>query len=497
MNVLSLFGAFGTLLAAGYGVLSLLVGRSVRLSRAERIGFSWLFGAGAVSLLLWIFGFVANGFILQALVSLVCLLLGLVGWKKMPVRLSVAGVGDPVHPSFATQARLPANPQISNEPAWIVIVLAAVVAIEIAIVFCLSFVHTLGWDGLLNWEIKARYAFANGGVLPASYFSDAGRAFSHPEYPLAIPFTELWLYLWVGESNQFLAKTIFPTFYLAGTFLLAGFATRLTGKTWLGLVTAALLFFVPQMTVEVGCASGGYCDFPLSVFYLASAGCLFCAAEQGNEGFFRLYAACLALLPWVKRDGLILWAVAAACGLFVLLRTKKSAAFLVVFLPGLIIICGWHFYLGAMHSLQAADFLPFNLQTLRSHLDRAQPLLAALLAEFANLTTWSLFWFIVGVAVLYCIPRTRSPGVLALIIALIAPIILYLLLYLFSSWQNYLEHVGLSISRLLMQVAPVGFLLIALAASWRPQKHRQAVQIHNDATCAIAESERTAVVEFV
>ncbi len=53
---------------------------------------------------------------------------------------------------------------------------------------------------------QSYYAFANGGVIPATYFSDSGRAFSHPEYPLAIPFTELWLYLWLGEADHFLRK---------------------------------------------------------------------------------------------------------------------------------------------------------------------------------------------------------------------------------------------------------------------------------------------------
>src|SRR5262249_44920200 len=154
--------------------------------------------------------------VLQGLVSVVCISLGIVGWNlRTPL-------------------------QIRSKPKWFEVLLIAVIAIEIAIVFYLSFVHTLGWDGLLNWEIKARYAFANGGVLPAAYFSDTGRAFSHPEYPLAIPFTELWLYLWLGESNQFCAKPIFPMFYLAGTFLVAAFAARLSGRTWLGLTMAAL-----------------------------------------------------------------------------------------------------------------------------------------------------------------------------------------------------------------------------------------------------------------
>jgi len=472
MNALGLFGAFGTLFAAGYGLLALLVRRGVRLSVAEQIALSWLFGTGSVSLLLWVFGFFAHGLLLQGLVSVVCISLGMVGWNlKTPL-------------------------QIRSKPRWFEVVLTAVITIEIAIMFYLSFVHTLGWDGLLNWEIKARYAFANGGVLPAAYFSDTGRVFSHPEYPLAIPFTELWLYLWLGESNQFCAKTIFPTFYLAATFLLAAFATRLSRRTWLGLIMAALLFFVPQITVEVGCASAGYADFPLSVFYLAAAGCLFCASQQSNDVFFRLYAACLALLPWVKRDGLILWIVAAACGVFVILRTRKSPLSFLAFLPGMVIICAWRLYLNAAHALQAADFLPFNLETFSTHLNRALPLLSALMAELHSLPTWSLFWFIVAVAVLYALPRMRDPGVVALLVALIAPIVLYLSLYLFSNWPNYLDHVALSISRLLMQVAPLGFLLIALAVSRHPEKQPQRQQMPNRVTCAIARSERTAVVEL-
>src|SRR5438045_8594099 len=124
---------------------------------------------------------------------------------------------------------------------------------------------------------------------------------------------------------------------------------------------AAFLFFVPQITVEVWSAIAGYADFPLSIFYLATIGCLFCATERGNDVFFRLYAACLALLPWVKRDGLILWIVAAACGVFVILWTRKSPLSFVAFLPGIVIICAWRLYLNAMHALQAVDFLTLRL----------------------------------------------------------------------------------------------------------------------------------------
>ena len=472
MSALALLGAFGTLFVAGYGLLALLVRQKTRFSLTEQFAFSWLLGTGAVSLLLWIFGLFVRGALLPGLVSIVCLSLGLAGWRQM--------------------VPLP----LRRTPKSFEIFLGIIIVIEIAIVFYLSFVHTLGWDGLLNWEIKARYAFANGGVLPATYFSDSGRAFSHPEYPLAIPFTELWLYLWLGEADQFCAKTIFPIFYVVGAFLLVALGKRLAGRTWIGLLLAAFLFFVPQITVEVGSAIGGYADFPLSIFYLASIGCLFCAAEQDNDVFFYLYAACLALLPWLKRDGVILWTVAAACGVFVILRTKKSPLFFLGFLPGLLIICGWHFYLRTMHALQAADFMPVNLETLGSHLNRILPLLSALLAEFYDFSTWSLYWFAVAIGVAYLLRRMRDPRVVVLLTALIVPIFLYLLIYVFSSWPSYLDHVGLSFSRLLMHVAPVGFLITILAVSHRSEKNPARVHEDGVVTCAMAGSERTPVVEL-
>jgi hypothetical protein len=473
MSTLALLGAFGTLLVAGYGVLALLVRQKARLSLTEQIAFSWLLGIGAVSLLLWIFGLFVHGVLLPGLVSIICLLLGFVGWRQtLPL-------------SFGRRRPKPFE-----------IFLGIIIAIEISIVFYLSFVHTLGWDGLLNWEIKARYAFANGGVIPASYFSDSGRAFSHPEYPLAIPFTELWLYSWLGEADQFCAKTIFPIFYVAGIFLLVALGRRLAGRTWIGLLVAALLFFVPQITVEVGSAIAGYTDFPLSVFYLATVGYLFCAATPKNDGFFLLYAACLALLPWVKRDGVILWTVAAACGLFVILATRKSYRSLLAFFPGFLIICGWRLYLNTMHAPQGIDFLPVNLQTFGSHLYRILPLFSELLAEFHDLRIWSLFWFVLALGVAYLLRRIREPGVLVLLTALIVPIGLYLSIYVFSSWPNYLDHVGLSISRLLMHVTPVGFLVIILAVSRRSLKNPARVQQSGVVTCAIASSERTPLVEL-
>jgi hypothetical protein len=82
-----------------------------------------------------------------------------------------------------------------------------------------------------------------------------------------------------------------------------------------------------------------------------------------------------------------------------------------------------------------------------------------------------------------------------LLTALFVPIVLYLLIYVFSSWPNYLGHVDLSISRLLLHVAPVGFLIILLGVSRRSVKSPAPVP-ERGVTCTMTGSERTPVIEL-
>ncbi|HEY4758427.1 MAG TPA: hypothetical protein VIH43_07690 [Chthoniobacterales bacterium] len=470
MTFAALTAALATIFAAGYGTLSLVAREPVRLNLAEQFGLSWLFGTGLISLLIWLAGFCAQGAVLQCVVTAVCFLLAVIGRKQTPA------LGFPKRLSFFE------------------FFLAAILVVEIAIVFYLSFVRTLGWDGLLNWEIKARYAFENNGVLPPTYLADSSRTFSHHEYPLAVPFTQLWLYFWLGQANQFWAKIVFPMFYASGSILLAALAIRLGARLWLGLVAAICLFFIPQISVNDGGAVTGYIDFPISVFYLASIGLLLCAIEKGCNVYFKLYAVCLAFLPWIKRDGVVLWAVAAACGMLVILRTKKSPLLFLTLLPGFLIICAWHFYLSAMRAQQSSDFLPVNLGGFATHLYRVVPLLFAFLAELKTVQSWSLFWLIVGIGVAYLVPRIRDLRVPVLFTALIAPIFVYSFTYIFSDWPNYQQHVALSISRLLMHVVPVGVLIVVLAVCG--EKNSEDVLKRRAVTCRKSGSGRTAVVEL-
>ena len=162
MIILGLLAALFTIIFAGCGVTMSIFARDGRINLVECACLSWLLGCGIVSLLLWIVGAFCSGLLLQLLVAIACLLIAIVGWRT----------------KTKTSAKF-MLPQPSNIFEW---VLGSIIVIEIAVLIFVSFKHTLGWDGLPNWEVKARYAFLNGGIIPASYYSSLGRAFSLPEY---------------------------------------------------------------------------------------------------------------------------------------------------------------------------------------------------------------------------------------------------------------------------------------------------------------------------
>src|SRR4051812_3940033 len=258
-----------TTLLAGFGVTMLVLSRPARLGVAMAICLSWLFGTAAVSLLLWITGgFFHRG--LPLAIAAACVVLGVCGW----IRARSGAV------KFHFE-----KPDGTAE--WL---LVGLLALEMIFACFLSWTNPLGWDGSFNWENKARIAFASGGSIPAAYYSSSSQTLSHPEYPLLIPFTELWLYLCVGQAHQFLAKIMFPIFFAATVFLIAAFGSRLSGRRWAGILGAAFLIFIPAVVRYSGGVASGYVDLPLSGFYLAGVGFLVLFNASGDTNLFRLSA---------------------------------------------------------------------------------------------------------------------------------------------------------------------------------------------------------------
>src|SRR5438128_1861156 len=149
------------ILAAGFGASMLFLRCAQRIAVAELIGLSWLLGTLVVSFGLWLLGMGLRGTSLYIAVTAVCFVSAITG------TLCLRSCKQRLHFPWPK--------------TWLESLLAFLICLEIAIVFLFAFKNSLGWDGLLIWEIKARYAFLNGGALPVAYFSDTSRIYSHTE----------------------------------------------------------------------------------------------------------------------------------------------------------------------------------------------------------------------------------------------------------------------------------------------------------------------------
>ncbi len=437
--ILSLAG-LGIAFLAGLGVIYLLCPRLSGLRPAEVCGTAMILGAGIVAILSFWLGFFLPGLLLRATVVLVCLALPIVAWKR--------------HKEASWKF---SKPRVSASG----VILAALVACQLYFVtwFSLRRAH-LGWDGLFNWEAKARIAFLNHGAIPMQYFRSGYDVF-HVRYPPLVPILEVWMYGFLGRADQSMAKLIGPYFYLAAALLLTGYAMRETNRRLTAIVAFLFFALAPKLALSEGSASSGYADFPLGAIYLCAVVHCMGYGRSGSLESARLAGAAAVLLPFTKSEGalLLLCLATAVVPAVVAKRDWKAGAWMIV--PGVSLFLGWTLFLALAGAPRETTFLPVTPGVFMAHLSRARPLLSWTLEELTFWSRWSLLWPITAAALAYLIARTRRSYWYPWTAAVCMPLILYPFIFFFSAW-DLAPHVGSSLHRLLVHVAPTATLMIGL-----------------------------------
>lgn len=431
-------------LAAGFALTILLMPGRRECNVIECLSLAPFFGFGMVSLLLWIAGFALSGVFLKLVVTLTLAVVILAAWR----------VGKKRQCLFIWS-----RPRSVLE--WLI---CLVMLVELGAIVDLSLGRSLGWDSSFNWEIKARIAFLNDGIIPQRYYLSPSQTATHPEYPLFVPFAQLWLDLGMHRINQFWEKIPLLIWNCSGVVLVALLVGRLSGRRWLGAVAAVLLFFVPYAACGAGGMTSGYVDFPLGIVYLAAVGYLLLYISTGDLASFSLYAAALALLPWIKREGVVLWLLAAICGALTLYRSRGDRRRWLALVPGLLIIIAWNVYLAGVGAGAPHDFMAANLTTLSEHIGRVGPICRSVLRELCCQDRWSILWLGLALAFAQQISQRRDAVLLISTITTLVPLGLYGCAYLFSAWPDYLAHIHDSLPRLLLQITPLALLVIVSTA---------------------------------
>jgi hypothetical protein len=366
-----------------------------------------------------------------------------------------------------------------RNPLWtpVEIALAALIAIECAAVFAAALRTPLGFDGVFNFEMKASLMFSDAShSLPIDYVGDASRNWSHPQYPLMVPFGELWIYSWLGRVDHAAAKLLFPLFYCSLIAFVCG-AVRRAGGVRLSLAAGAALGLMPPLTLIAGAASG-YADVPLAAAMAGAVSLTWIALRTGASDAAVLAGMMSAIAAWTKSEGIVL---GGSIGLLVLVlryvparrfscNLSVGASSAPILVPA-IAIAPW-MTLQHRYGIPPADFLPLTIANAVDNLHRVPVILELVVRELLRPGHWGLLWpaWCVAVVLVMTNPR-RLASDLFLIGTVALPLVLYVVPFVFSSWTDVDQHVRTALPRLLIPLAPIACWL-TVATFWREWQAR-------------------------
>ncbi len=205
-------------------------------------------------------------------------------------------------------------------------------------------------DYLAIWGLKGKTFFFER-AIPNRLFEWSALSFSHPEYPLGLPFLYAGLAFLAGRWDDHAMALVFPLVQAATLLALFGWLRRRGASRPLALGAAVLLaHFEPLYRAF----TTGMAEVPLS-FAVLLLGTAFCdRLDRTDRAASRRLAIAAVLCTATKNEGLFLVAAALVlAALFALARRGVARAAALLALPAAVIVAAHRLLRG---SLPLRDF---------------------------------------------------------------------------------------------------------------------------------------------
>ncbi|HYP20125.1 MAG TPA: glycosyltransferase family 39 protein, partial [Chloroflexia bacterium] len=321
-----------------------------------------------------------------------------------------------------------------------------------------------------NWAMKARIIFLDGYISPAAY-ADPSRAITHLDYPLMVPLTEAWFFGWLGTPDDRLAGVPSVLFYIAlVTICYAAVRARGGGQT--GALLAATV--VATMSLLAGLAGAVFAEMPLALFTAIAGLYLLKWLEGGPAGGLLIASLGAGLALWTKKEGVLLLAALCVAALATNFARRRAWQGVGALALGAALIAGPWWAFSALNGIINKSFLPITLDTFQANIGRL-PTIAQLEQNSLLNAWWSYIWplaGIVAVLTLFARKRRHTPAGNLLLVTALLYIPLAGLIYVFSDFVPYEQHVLSSIDRVLAPLAP---LLVVWVASQANAPHSDSI----------------------
>lgn len=443
---LRLAAALLVIFVLGYGVVTLIHHFGYHAGMIEAVALAWVLGVGLLTIGMWWLD-VAGLSLSGQLTSLILLAGATLGWRLWRCRHR-----------FIISPLIPSRPLLVHP--FINTLLVLFLTGQIAYVALMAAGRPLTvWDSWVNWGMKARILFREGGVTSALY-ADPSRAVALLDYPISIPLVQAWIYRWLGAPDDRLAGVIFPLFYLALVVILYTSLRRWGASVNFTLPVTVAIAAIGHV---VGLSAIAFPDAIVMVLATAAGVYLLDWLETGKPGGLLTAALAAGLLPWTKREGLIILGALCLATLLVAGWRKRRAwvALLGCSLAATLLAGPWWVF-AARRAVKADVFLPLTPVTFWQNLDRLPTIVGMMTQNMFSYRT-GYVWPLAALVALWGWRKDARPGRIPFLLPLTA--LLYLVLmsvaYLFSDFVPYQQHVASSGFRIITHVTPLLTLWLA------------------------------------
>ncbi|MEW5979537.1 MAG: hypothetical protein AB1898_27385 [Acidobacteriota bacterium] len=439
-----------------------------RLGILERLALAYGLGLGLLTWQMLFLHFLGLPFglysiLVPLLVGATAVLLGTSLWPR------------PQHFSSAT---VKAGP--SESLSQVERLLCAGIVLELATVFPKTLLLPMeSYDAVTIWALKAKafYLFRS---IPTDFLLDHEYVTSHADYPLLIPFAESYVYFFVGQFNDFLAKWLFP---VSLTVLVAAFYALLRRVGLSRPLQIAFCFMLASIPHFTHNATTGYADILVAHFYGVAFCYLLLWFRDPQLILLQVSALFSGLAGLTKNEGLVL----AASNLIVMLfwaatdtparslrgRLRYPLAYaaivLVVLAPWLAFRVGIEVSNDVINQKNILEAMHWNT------LSRIPAILYHYQGHIFGFKNWNLLWVLAfGLLAVRFRSLWRS-DLRYVVLAVALPLLVYTGTYLVTPYHeapfDVLWHLRTSASRLLIHVVPVvvfGLACYCLGSGQKP-----------------------------
>lgn len=342
--------------------------------------------------------------------------------------------------------------------------LAAGVLFEVSYAFFRALIKPIeAYDAVATYAIRSKIFYLSKSI-PQDFFYNLSLLFPHPDYPLNIPLSETFMYLFLGNLNDQLVKIIFPLYFVAILGILYFGIKRISGRTY-ALLFTLILATVPQFN---NFATNAYHDVPFSYYCFAGTLFLLCwFKETKSSEFLYVSAAMTALSCWTKNEGFV-YGIAniMLLAIFLLINRrnamKRSVLSFFLYIGIILLILAPWLWVKYAANLINSDVGSTTLSQLNiiKQAHKVWPIFYEFQRQIFGPKKWNIIWIALIFSMVFYRKKILTKDQKYITISLILIISGYIFVYLIG--RDDIRHmVGTTWSRMLIHFLPLAVYWLA------------------------------------